>query len=246
MIGKKPKLVLLSVGVVMLAGVASFATVAHFTAIANDTDCSDPLAAMVRKEVSSGVKDEFLAKKMAELPFLERIEAKICARRFLTQDEINREHAAIKPPPMPVGGDQIPTPIPNAPSMQPNVVYDKGNPWGAQFPGVMPDTGRDFIITAELVTSWQGDTLDLTSGYRRSDPLQGLVHVFSSHDGQYYPLPAATGPAKILSINGSLLTVETLGGTYEKDEPGTETKVGAVTAPGGRQYTFDLSTRTFK
>ena len=86
------------------------------------------MAAMVRKEVSSGVNDEFMAKKAAELPLLERIEAKICARRFMSQEEINLEHAAIKAPPWPVGGDQIPTPIPNSPIHPVGVIYDERDP----------------------------------------------------------------------------------------------------------------------
>jgi hypothetical protein len=131
--------------------------------------------------------------------------------------------------------------------LQPNVVYDKSDSWGARFPGVMSDTGPEFIVTAELLTVLQGNTVVSISGYDRGNPLQGMLYIEATNGlSHYYPLPSSTGPAKIVSVNGSTLTLETLGGTYEKDEAGTGIKMGKVNAQGGSRYGFDLLTRTFK
>jgi mRNA-degrading endonuclease RelE of RelBE toxin-antitoxin system len=63
--GKKTRILAVSLGVVVLAGGGAWAAVAH------DRVCFDPLTQMIRQEVASGVKDEFLARKAAQLPFLE-------------------------------------------------------------------------------------------------------------------------------------------------------------------------------
>lgn len=213
-------------------------------AVGYERTCYDPLTEMVRREVGSGVKDEFLAKKAAELPFLEKLESVMCARSSMTRAQLEKEHEAVKPPPR--GDDRIPTPIPNSPIHPVGVIYDERDP---SFLILQPPTGKDFSITAELIADVGGDKYGVYTGYHDSDPSQGEVYVSvpgGGLGGQFYPTPEATGPAKMVAINGSVLTIVTLGGTYDKREPGTGDLLGTVTAKGGTHYEFDLATRTFK
>src|ERR1700736_1524645 len=210
MYGKKTKILAVAIGVVVLAGSGAWAVVA------NDRVCFDPLTEMIRQEVASGVKDDFLAKKAAELPFLEKLEAAMCARSSMTQAQVNAEHAAMKPPPP--ASNEIPTPIPNAPKIEFGVIRGERDPLFLQ---PNPAAGSDYDITAELFTEVQGEVVTVYSGYHRSDPLQGQVYATIPGGGaHFYPTPDATGPAKVVAVNGSVLTIETLAGSYDKQEAG--------------------------
>jgi hypothetical protein len=236
MYGKKTKILAVAIGVVVLAGGGAWGVVA------NDRVCFDPLTEMIRQEVASGVKDDFLAKKAAELPFLEQLEAKMCARSSMTRAQLNAEHAAMKPPPP--ASNEIPTPIPNTPLLKLGVIYDERDPL---FLMGDPGTGRDYVITAEFVTKVQNEIVEVYSGYHSSDPLQGEVYATIPGGGaHFYPTPDATGPAKLVSVNGSVLTIETLAGNFDKQEAGGGMLLGKVVTKGGSRYEFDLVTRSFR
>lgn len=229
-----------SVGVVALAGSASIVAVGY------ERTCYDPLTEMVRREVASGVKDEFLAKKAAELPFLEQLESAMCARSSMTKAELVKEHEAVKPPPR--GDDLIPTPVPNSPIHPVGVIYDERDP---SFLMLNPPTGKGFVVTAELLAEVGGEKYSVYTGYQESDPLQGEVYASApggAMDGTrfFFPTPEPTGPTKMVAIKGSVLTIVTLGGTYEKREAGTGILLGTVTTKGGSRYEFDLETRSFR
>ncbi len=57
--------------------------------------------------------------------------------------------------------------------------------------------------------------------------------------------PTATGPLKIVSEAGGILTLKSVGGTYDAYDADTNTR-HEVTTKGGTAYTFDLASRTFK
>jgi hypothetical protein len=124
------------------------------------------------------------------------------------------------------------------------VIRDERNP---SFLEVNPDTGSDYVITAELFIRVQDEVVTVYSGYHKSDPLQGEVYATIPGGGaHFYPTPDTTGPAKLIAVNGTVLTIETIGGTYEQYEAGTGIKTGSVTAKGGSRYEFDLVARSFR
>lgn len=186
--------------------------------------------------------------KKTGLPVLKVVSTKrkITTYSFNGAAYVSSDSIKPMPSPPPGGDDRIPTPIPNSPVHSVGVIYDDRDP---PFLILEPPTGKGFSITAELIAEVGDVKYGVYTGYHDSDPLQGEVYVSvpgGGVGGQFYSTPEATGPAKMVSINGSVLTIVTLGGTYDKREPGTGDLLGTITAPGGAQYKFDLATRTFK
>jgi hypothetical protein len=203
---------------------------------------NDPPLGIAKVSKSMATAVSIPRTNFAQLPFLEKLEATMCARSSMTQAEINKEHAAIKPPPP--ASNEIATPIPDGPKFDFGVIRDERNP---SFLEVNPDTGSDYVITAELFIRVQDEVVTVYSGYHKSDPLQGEVYATIPGGGaHFYPTPDTTGPAKLIAVNGTVLTIETIGGTYEQYEAGTGIKTGSVTAKGGSRYEFDLVARSFR
>ncbi len=68
---------------------------------------------------------------------------------------------------------------------------------------------------------------------------------FTPVGAQAISAPTATGPLKIVSEVNDVLTLQSVGGTYEAYDANTNTRHD-VTTKGGTTYTFNLISRTFR
>ncbi len=96
--------------------------------------------------------------------------------------------------------------------------------------------GLFYSWTGKLDGAWR----TIYAGYAFADPSQGLVIVDGGAE-KYVRTPDATGPLKIISERGGILTLQSEAGTFDAPTPETETEVATtVHTAGGKTYRFDV------
>lgn len=87
----------------------------------------------------------------------------------------------------------------------------------------------------------------VVSGNTQSDYTQGVVVVQtrgSNFSMNSYKTPTATGPVKIVSYNGTVITLQSQAGTWDQYDANADTH-SKVTTKGGVTYKFDVAKRAF-
>ncbi|HFC11057.1 MAG TPA: hypothetical protein ENJ75_02630 [Candidatus Kaiserbacteria bacterium] len=206
------------------------------SAFAYNRACTIPEAQMIREAVQTGNPNDPATKaKLAGLPALERVEAKICALQKLTPEETAKIIAKKKA----MAGF---IPSPNASKLPPVTL-------GIQT-AISPDIlGQKLILGTNSWTGYVGGKFVVVTGTAdKVNPLQGVLFImndFTPIGAKAISAPTATGPLKIVSEANDILVLQSVAGTYEAYDLYTN-KRHYVTTKGGTTYKFDLKTRTFK
>jgi hypothetical protein len=119
-----------------------------------------------------------------------------------------------------------------------------------------PTEPRLFIPVDYWGGMLDGQCEEIWAGSEPRNPLQGELLLPNNSQGpeayNLYPSPTATGPLRIVSESNGVLTVVSVGGTYQKvtdydatDSTGTEPSP-LIVAPGGVTYTFNIHTLRFE
>ena len=103
----------------------------------------------------------------------------------------------------------------------------------------------------QLQPGWWGtingfETIAVSGNYQ-SDYTQGAVVVQTRGDNSQmgsYKTPTATGPVKIVSYSGSVITLQSQAGTWDQYDANADTHT-KVTTKGGVTYKFDVAKRAF-
>jgi|HubBroStandDraft_5_1064220.scaffolds.fasta_scaffold144391_1 hypothetical protein len=206
--------------------------------IASSADrCNDPEAQMLRDLlVKEGPNGPHQA-KLKGLPILEQGEAQCRARMGLSDEEAAKVAENKR-----TMYEQ---------RLQELTAQEKTAPPSSELSGIFegaPLPSEKWLFTPLNV--WQGDigTSEYTveAGASYTNPMQGEVAIGLE---PYYPTPTATGPVRIVSESGGILTLESIAGTYEvstpDNDPGPMTSK-QVTTPGGATYHFNIVTRKFQ
>ncbi len=227
----KTKISLGAVAVLFLAiaGIAG-------SAAASGQTCATPEAQMIREAVQNGnQRDPAIQAKLASLPVLEKIEAQICALQKLTPNQVT----AIVAKKQTMAGF---TPAPDANPLPPVTL-------GVQAAIDPTFLGKNLILGTNTWTGYvTGKFIVVTGTAEKADPSQGVLFVmndFTPVGAQAISAPTATGPLKIVSEASGVLTLQSVGGTYEAYDADTNTR-HEVTTKGGTTYTFDLASQSFK
>jgi hypothetical protein len=99
-----------------------------------------------------------------------------------------------------------------------------------------------------IINGWKKDAVTVSAGYHLYNPLQGEIMVFDQEKGrsEFYLVPMATGPVKIISENKGIITLLTVGGTYEvQDNNRDADHYEKLIIGGGEVYRFDLKNKVF-
>ncbi len=196
---------------------------------------------MIREAVQTGnPQDPAIQAKLASLPALERVEARICALQKLTPKEI----AAIIAKKKAMAGF---TPSPDANKAQPSPTLCIQDP-------ISPDIlGKSLILGTNTWKGYVDGTLTTVTGTAKANnPSQGILFLWEPgtttsniESSRTYTAPTATGPLKIVSEAKGVLTAQSVAGTYEAYDANTNTRHN-VTTKGGTTYTFNLRLRMFR
>ena len=121
------------------------------------------------------------------------------------------------------------------------------------FDGILPRSPDPFYPGAsfnQLDGGWEGhpggvDTI-VVSGANTATPNQGVLVMFTSysHPAKDYLSPTATGPLKIISATGSIITLQSQAGTWDVYDINTDTHT-SVTTKGGVTYKFNANSQTW-
>jgi hypothetical protein len=102
----------------------------------------------------------------------------------------------------------------------------------------------------QMPTAWVGQLSGVqtvvASGNAPSNPNQGVVIVQTngaSGPTSSYQTPSATGPVKIISVNGNVITLQSQSGAW--DSFSATGQATTVTNKGGVTYKFDVAKRAF-
>lgn len=225
----KTKIISLSVAAVLLIGTFG-------SAFAYDQACTTPEAQMIREAVQTGnSKDPAIQAKLASLPLLEKLEARICSLQKMSPEEV----AAI------VAKKQA------DPGFTPSLDANPLPPVTLGVQAAIDPTflGQSLIPGTNTWTGYvNGKFVVVTGTAEKADPSQGVLFVmndFTPVGAKAIYAPTATGPLKIVSEANGVLTLQSIAGTYEAYNADTNTRHD-VTTKGGATYTFDLASRTFK
>lgn len=111
------------------------------------------------------------------------------------------------------------------------------------------DPAYSSSVFNQLEGGWEGhsggvDTV-IVSGAFRADENQGVLVVEKVGSSfKNYNSPTATGPLKIISETGGILTLQSQAGTWETYDENTDTR-STVTTKGGVTYRFNTATNTW-
>lgn len=205
-------------------------------AFAAEQSCATPEAQMLREAIQAGnSSDPAIQAKLASLPALEKIEIEICALQKLAPNQV----ATIVAKKKAMAGF---TPAPDAEPLSPVTL-------GIQTAIDPTFLGQSLILGTNTWTGYvNGKFVVVTGTAEKADPSQGVLFVmndFTPVGAQAITAPTATGPLKIVSEANGVLTLQSIGGTYEAYDAETNTR-HEVTTKGDTTYTFDLASRSFK
>jgi hypothetical protein len=110
--------------------------------------------------------------------------------------------------------------------------------------------GKEFIPAKNAWSGYVDSKLvDASGSAHVDDPAKGVVFVMEDGifaSGRAYDAPTATGPLKVISAAGEVVTLRSTGGKYTARDPADGAKLKTVHPKGGTLYHFNLRTRTFE
>lgn len=124
--------------------------------------------------------------------------------------------------------------------------------YGVATYGFMPD-GYDAVLPGsefkQMDAAWNGkiknDDHVGVSGAYTSDYSQGVLILLTDLSNQTsYPTPTKTGPVKIISAEGDIITLESQAGDWEKFDENTGLRE-KISTSGGEKYRFNTETQSW-